>query len=69
MMRAVTNTDYVGACRYTGYIDKTARLTLDCGHQKYQKASQRVPQRTNCVECDREQEAAASGKSYRCVRV
>jgi hypothetical protein len=54
MLKKVTNSDYVGACRYTGYIPKSIKLTLECGHEQHRKASQGVPVRANCKDCDRE---------------
>lgn len=50
---AVTALEYVGASRYTGYIAKTARLTLACGHQLYRKASAPIPSKARCIECER----------------
>jgi hypothetical protein len=51
-LRKVTNLEYCGASRYTGYVDKTAKLTLECGHVRHQKASQTVPVRARCSECE-----------------
>lgn len=52
MLRKVIDIEYTGACRYTGYIPKSIRFTLDCGHQLHRKASQGIPQRAKCRECD-----------------
>lgn len=54
MKQKVVSFNYVGACRYTGYIDKSIELILECGHgQPFRKASQGVPRTANCRECDR----------------
>lgn len=53
MFKAVANFEYAGACRYTGYVDKSIKLTLECGHELWRKASQGVPKRARCVECER----------------
>lgn len=52
-MKAVTNHEYVGACRYTGYVAKSIRLVLECGHENLRKASQGVPTRAHCRDCAR----------------
>lgn len=49
--RKVIDVNYVGACRYTGYINKTAELVLECGHTLYRKASSGVPRMAQCREC------------------
>ncbi len=49
----VTKIEHVGACRYTGYVARSLRLTLECGHQRTQKASQYVGQFARCRECER----------------
>lgn len=51
--KSVKALTYVGACRYTGYVPKTAELTLECGHQLYRKASAPVPLKARCKECER----------------
>lgn len=51
--RRVKGLEYVGACRYTGYLAKTARLTLTCGHELYRKASVPIPEKARCIECER----------------
>ena len=54
ILQRVINFRYVGACRYTGYEDKSIELFLACCHeQPYRKASQGVPQRARCQECER----------------
>lgn len=53
MMRAVQSFEWTGACRYTGYVDKSVRLKLVCGHELVRKASQGVPQRAKCRDCAR----------------
>jgi len=53
ILRRVQNLHYVGACRYTGYEHKSIRLELDCGHEITRKASQGVPSRARCKECER----------------
>lgn len=50
----VVNHRFVGGCRYTGYVDKSIRLFLACGHDQQRKVSQGVPARARCVECERE---------------
>lgn len=61
ILRAVRNHEYVGACRYTGYIDKSIRLHLECGHEQARKASQGVPARARCIECERAGAECGSG--------
>ncbi len=53
-LREVTTHEYCGASRYTGYIRKSIRLVLSCGHEQFRKASQGVPNRARCRECERE---------------
>lgn len=53
MLKAVKNSEYVGACRYTGYVAKSVKLTLECGHEQHRKASQGIPMRARCTECER----------------
>jgi hypothetical protein len=52
MMRAVKTFEYTGACRYTGYIPKSIRLVLECGHEQLRKASQGVPKKAKCHHCE-----------------
>lgn len=52
-MRPVKTFSYTGACRYTGYIPKSIKLTLECGHEQHRKASQGVPKRAHCRDCER----------------
>lgn len=54
-MVPVISHEYTGACRYTGYVDKTIKLTLACGHEQYRKASAGVPQKAHCRDCARAQ--------------
>lgn len=49
----VVNIEYFGACRYTGYIDRSVWLILKCGHKLGRKASQRIPAKALCRECAR----------------
>jgi hypothetical protein len=49
--RDVVSHAYVGACRYTGYIARSIRLTLECGHTMTRKASQGVPRKARCYDC------------------
>ena len=51
VMRRVVKSEYVGACRYTGYIAKSIQLTLECGHEQFRKASQGIPLKAKCREC------------------
>ena len=51
VMRRVVKSEWVGACRYTGYIAKSVRLILDCGHEIVRKASQGIPRKSKCREC------------------
>ncbi len=53
MLQHVIDSEYVGACRYTGYIPRSLKLTLRCGHEQYRKASQGVPKRARCAECEK----------------
>jgi hypothetical protein len=53
ILRAVKSFEYVGACRYTGYVHKSIRLYLECGHDQSRKASQGVPRRARCDECEK----------------
>jgi hypothetical protein len=50
-LRAVLRYEYVGASRYTGYVAKSIRLILVCGHDNYRKASQGAPSRARCRQC------------------
>lgn len=52
-MRKVKKFDYVGACRYTGYQNKSIRLYLTCGHEIQRKASCGVPKRARCTDCEK----------------
>jgi hypothetical protein len=54
-MIPVSDFEYTGASRYTGYIHKTIKLMLTCGHQQYRKASAGVPRRAYCRDCARAQ--------------
>lgn len=56
---------YVGACRYTGYVHKSIRLYLECGHEQQRKESQGVPARVRCRDCGRARPAVtpATGKN------
>lgn len=58
----VTDIAYVGACRYTGYVAKSLKLHLACGHEQYRKASQGVPLKAKCRDCER---TPSSVRSYR----
>lgn len=53
ILQRVKTYEYVGACRYTGYIARSIRLTLECGHEQTRKVSQGVPNRARCIECER----------------
>lgn len=55
ILQPVKTHEYVGACRYTGYIARSIRLKLECGHEQIRKASQGVPHRARCTECERTQ--------------
>lgn len=57
MLKNVDTHEYVGASRYTGYIPRSIRLVLECGHDQFRKASQGVPKRANCRECERSKPA------------
>ncbi len=52
-LQPVKSYEYVGASRYTGYIDQSIRLVLDCGHEQVRKASHGVPKRARCRDCER----------------
>ena len=43
ILKRVKKHGYVGASRYTGYIARSIRLILECGHDQYRKASQAFP--------------------------
>ena len=62
ILQPVQKFEYVGACRYTGYIAKSIWLTLACGHEQRRKASQGVPRRARCVECERQNEQKAEAQ-------
>jgi hypothetical protein len=62
ILQPVTNIEYCGASRYTGYIDKSVRMTLACGHELYRKASQKVPERARCVVCERDSAKHTEGE-------
>lgn len=53
VFQSVAQHEYTGACRYTGYIAKTIKLTLQCGHEQFRKASQGVPAKARCRDCER----------------
>jgi hypothetical protein len=53
MLRRVIKSEYVGACRYTGYVARSIRLTLACGHEQVRKASAGIPMKAKCPECAR----------------
>jgi len=53
-LKKVLSYEYVGACRYTGYLDKSIKLTLDCGHEMTRKASAGHPQKARCYYCERD---------------
>jgi hypothetical protein len=53
-LKKVVTFEYEGACRYTGYLDKSIRLTLECGHEMVRKASAGVPGKARCYFCDRD---------------
>jgi len=55
IMRDVTSHEYCGASRYTGYVARSVRLFLSCGHESVRKSSQGVPRRAKCHECTRDQ--------------
>ena len=52
-LRKVTAHAYVGACQYTSNVPRTIRLTLECGHESFRKASAGVPKRARCKDCVR----------------
>jgi hypothetical protein len=52
ILQPIKSFDYVGACRYTGYVARSIRLTLKCGHEQTRKASAGVPKRAQCKECE-----------------
>lgn len=56
-LRKVIRVDYVGACRYTGYVPRSIKLHLECGHKLVRKASTGVPERAKCRECEQEAKA------------
>lgn len=62
ILQLVTDHEYCGACQYTGYIDKAIRLTLKCGHEQTRKASQGVPRRARCRDCERSADGQDANK-------
>ena len=52
ILQPVREFHYVGACRYTGYEDRSIRLVLACGHESVRKASAGVPTRARCRDCE-----------------
>lgn len=63
ILQPVRAHEYVGGCRYTGYEDKRIRLHLACGHeQSSRKASQGVPTRARCTECERAADASVTSQ-------
>lgn len=50
-LRKVSKFEYIGACRYTGYIPKSVKLHLECGHEITRKASTGTPVRARCLVC------------------
>ena len=59
LYRKVASFEWVGASRYTGYIAKSIRLDLECGHKTYRKASAGIPNRAHCRECEHDARQAA----------
>jgi hypothetical protein len=53
IFRPVTAHEYVGASRYTGYVARSIMLTLACGHQQFRKASDGIPHKARCRDCER----------------
>lgn len=50
--REVLKVEWTGASRYTGYIAKSLRIQLKCGHELFRKGSQGIPKgRCRCREC------------------
>ena len=60
ILQPVAKFMYCGACRYTGYEDKSIRLILACGHEQVRKASAGVPNRARCKDCEYEYEYVAA---------
>ncbi len=52
ILQPVAKFMYCGACRYTGYEDKSIRLMLACGHEQVRKASAGVPAKARCRDCE-----------------
>jgi hypothetical protein len=53
IMRSIKSHEYIGACRYNGYINNSIRLILDCGHEQMRKASSGVPRTiVRCRACE-----------------
>lgn len=61
IFRDVVDAEDCGASRYTGYVHKSMRLRLVCGHEKYRKISQGQPFKVRCIECERAAISAADG--------
>lgn len=52
IFRKVIKAAYCGGSRYTSYINKSIRIELDCGHINFRKASQGIPAKAKCLECE-----------------
>lgn len=52
ILQTVVKFEYTGACRYTGYVARSIKLTLKCGHETFRKASAGVPLKARCKECE-----------------
>ena len=55
IFQRVMDHEYTGACRYTGYIARSIKLTLFCGHEQVRKASQGVPMKARCRDYEYEE--------------
>lgn len=52
IFKRVIKSQYCGACRYTGYVHKSIRLHLECGHEQYRKRSAGTPGKARCPNCE-----------------
>jgi hypothetical protein len=55
IFQRVMDHEYTGAFRYTGYIARSIKLTLFCGHEQVRKASQGMPIKARYRDCEYEE--------------
>lgn len=59
MFRNMVSAEYCGASRYTGYVARSVRIKLECGHELIRRASEFGTQsKFHCRDCDRQELSA-----------